>query len=439
MGFSPEFFEKLLHICPEGVIGNDIEGNILFFNSSAERLLGYSRDEVTGRVNVSSFYPTGGAREVKEFLYSEEFGGRGQLLDFETEVVRKDGKRIPIRLSCALLHENEKEVGVVGFFSDISARKAIEQGYLESENRFRTIVETAGDAIVSFDGNHTIRMANRAAGEMLGYDDGELIGMDFLRLIPPRYGNSWEQVERYAASGTGSAPVVGKSVEIPLLRKTGREITVQMSMAEKQTGDEKTFTAIIRDISGRKAVEEELRILSITDTLTRLYNRRHFHSLALKELNRARRTRVVFSLLFADIDDFKKYNDTYGHLEGDRVLTAMGDLMLKNFRLMDSCFRMGGEEFLVLLPESGAVGAMVAAERLRIRFSELEFDPLHSGMPVTLSVSIGLSEYHQGDSLEDMVRYADMAMYAAKNEGRNRTVSHEYLRNRMIRISDPAR
>ena len=228
-------------------------------------------------------------------------------------------------------------------------------------------------------------------------------------------------------------------MEIVLLRKAGMEITVQMSMAEKQTGGEKIVTAIIRDISGRKAVEEELRLLSITDTLTRLHNRRHFNSLALKELDRARRTKVVFSILLADIDDFKKYNDTYGHLEGDRVLTAMGDLMLKNFRLMDSCFRMGGEEFLVLLPESGVVGAMVAAERLRIRFSELEFDPLHGGMPVTLSVSIGLSEYHQGDSLEDMVRYADMAMYSAKNEGRNRTVSHEYLRNRLIVLSNPAR
>src|SRR4030042_385069 len=119
MGFSPEFFEKLLHICPEGVIGNDLDGNILFVNSSAERLLGYSREEVIGRINVSLIYPPGGAREAKEFLYSEEFGGRGRLLDFETEVVRKDGKRIPIRLSCTLLHQDENEVGIVGFFSDI--------------------------------------------------------------------------------------------------------------------------------------------------------------------------------------------------------------------------------------------------------------------------------------------------------------------------------
>jgi diguanylate cyclase (GGDEF)-like protein/PAS domain S-box-containing protein len=437
MGFSPEFFEKLLHICPEGVIGNDSNGNILFFNSSAERLLGYSRDEAIGRVNVSSIYPTGGAREVKDFLYSDEFGGRGRLVDFETEVIRKDGQRIPIRLSCALLHENEKEVGIVGFFSDISARKAIEQEFQESEKRFRGIVETASDGIFSFDGSHKILIANRAGEEMLEYETGELAGTDFRRLIPLKYSGSWEEIERYTRSEDLS--VAGKSVEISLSGKTGREIQVQISVAEKLSDGKKVFTAIARDISSRKAVEEELRLLSITDTLTRLYNRRHFHTLARKELDRARRTKVVFSFLLVDIDHFKKYNDAYGHPEGDRVLAEIGELMLKNFRTMDSCFRLGGEEFLVLLPESGVVGAMVAAERLRIRFSELEFTPVNGGGPVTLTVSIGISEYHEGDTTEDMVRYADLAMYTAKNEGRNRTVSHEFLRRRLPRFSDPAR
>jgi PAS domain S-box-containing protein len=102
MDITPNFFEKILQICPDGVIGNDLKGNIHFFNASAERLLGYQREEVLGKINVTSLYPAGGAREVKEFLYSEEYGGRGRLVDFETEVVRKDGKRVPIRISCVL-------------------------------------------------------------------------------------------------------------------------------------------------------------------------------------------------------------------------------------------------------------------------------------------------------------------------------------------------
>jgi diguanylate cyclase (GGDEF)-like protein/PAS domain S-box-containing protein len=269
-------------------------------------------------------------------------------------------------------------------------------------------------------------MANRAAEEMLEYDRGGLNGITFQRLIPSKYGDSWEQIERYAAAG--GAPAAKRSVELTLLSSTGREIAVQISMAEKTTGGKKTVTAIVRDVSARRAMEEELRLLSITDTLTQLYNRRHFHSLADKELDRAHRNKLVFSLLLVDIDNFKKYNDTYGHSEGDRVLKTMGDQMRKNFRTMDSCFRMGGEEFLVLLPEATAGGGMVAAERLRARFAGVEFRPIPGEKPVRMTVSIGVSAYHEGDTVEDMVRFADLAMYAAKNGGRNRCVNYEDLR-----------
>jgi diguanylate cyclase len=108
----------------------------------------------------------------------------------------------------------------------------------------------------------------------------------------------------------------------------------------------------------------------------------------------------------------------------------MGEVMRKNFRMMDSCFRMGGEEFLVLLPEANAAGALVAAERLRARFSEVRFRPLPEGMQATMTVSIGAAQHNQGDTVEDMVRFADLAMYAAKHGGRNRCVSYEDLRGR---------
>jgi diguanylate cyclase (GGDEF)-like protein/PAS domain S-box-containing protein len=428
LNVSSGFFENILNICPEGVIGNDLAGTVIFFNPSAERLLGYRQEEVLGKMHVASIYPKGGAREVKEFLYSEEYGGRGRLVDFETELVRKDGRRLPIRLSCARIEETGREIGIIGFFSDISARKASERRVLESESRFRGIVETASDAIFSFDESRDIVMANRAAEEMLEFDPGELTGRNFRRLIPSKYGDGWEQIERYAASG--STPVAGKPAELTLLSKSGKEIPVQISMSEKRTGGKKIVTVITRDISARKTLEEELRLLSITDTLTQLYNRRHFHSLAQKEMDRAVRNKGVFSLLLIDVDDFKKYNDSYGHSEGDRVLKTIAEVMRKSFRTMDSCFRFGGEEFVVLLPEAYAAGAMVASERLRTRFSAVEFRPLPGRKPVTMTVSIGISEFREGVTAEDMVRFADLAMYAAKNSGRNRSASYEDLRSR---------
>jgi two-component system cell cycle response regulator len=110
------------------------------------------------------------------------------------------------------------------------------------------------------------------------------------------------------------------------------------------------------------------------------------------------------------------------------VLKAMGEVMRKNFRTMDSAFRMGGEEFIVLLPEANARGGMVAAERLRARFAGIEFRPVPGGDRVKMTVSIGVSAFHEGDTVEDMVRFADLAMYAAKNGGRNRCVNYEDLR-----------
>ena len=430
MEISSDFFRELVTICPEGVIGNDLEGNVIFFNPSAERLLGYLREEVIGKVNVSSFYSKGGAREVKEFLYSEEYGGRGRLVGFEAELLHRSGRKFPISLSCAILTRDGKEIGIVGFFSDISARKNAEREFIESQNRFRNIVETASDAIFSFDENGSIVVANRAAEELLEYGGGDLAGRNFRHLIPAKYSVGWGQIERYTTSGDTTA--ARKTAELTLLSKSGREIPVQISMSEKQLGEKTIFTAIIRDVSAQKAAEEELRLLSITDTLTQLYNRRHFHSLAQKELDRSKRTRAVFSLLLIDIDDFKKYNDTYGHTEGDQVLIKIGDVMRKNFRSMNSCFRLGGEEFVVLLADAGDAGAMVAAERFRIRFSEVEFRPVPGGKPVKMTVSIGISEYHEGDTIEDVVYFADLAMYAAKNRGRNRTISYEANLNRAI-------
>jgi len=423
-------YKKLLQICPEGVIGNDRKGNIFVFNESAERLLGYTQGEVLGKLNVASLYPAGVARGIKAKISSEEFGGRGQLIGFETEVLHKDGRKIPIRLSCAMILEDGKEVGVIGFFSDISARKALERQFRESEEQFRGIVETASDAIISFDADRTIVMTNLAAEELLGYHRDELAGLSFQQLIPSKYGTTWEQFEHYAAFGS---PLSAKGhAELSLLHVTGKEIPVQLAMAEKESSGKRIVTAIIRDISARKALEEELRIQSITDHLTRLYNRRHFHSLAQKEMDRSRRTKSPFSLFLIDIDGFKAINDTYGHTAGDMALQIVAAQMMKNFRTMDSCFRYGGEEFMALLPETDSAGAMVAAERLRNRISETDFLPVPGDKPVRLTVSIGISEYHEDCTLDDLVRFADLAMYAAKNAGRNRSISYDYIRTRLI-------
>lgn len=429
-GFQ-KLIEDIQSLCPHGVIGNDREGTIFLFNPGAERVLGYSSDEVVGKMNISRLYPARQTGEFPNFPSSEEFEGRGHIRDFETEIVARNGERIPVRLSSTVICDEEGNEGRLLFFNDISDGKKVPDYLSESEEKFRSIVESARDAIISIDEDWKILMANPAVEEILGYDTGELIGMDIRLLLPPRYAGNWDLIRSYTAPKEATEEET-RYVELSALRKSGEEIPVHVSISESLARGKKMFNAILRDISERKAYEEELRLLSITDSLTRLFNRRHFYSLAQKDLERALRNRVPFSILILDIDEFKRYNDTYGHHGGDALLKEVADLMRKTFRLMDSCFRFGGEEFLVLLPETDAAGAMIAAERFRARLAGKKFLLAPMGSPVPVTASIGVSEYRDGWTIDDVVRYADLAMYAAKNAGRNQTVSYEQLVTRSV-------
>jgi len=376
-------------------------------------------------LHASRLYPPGGAKEVRDYLFSPQYGPHGHLVDFETEILRKNGEKAPIRLCCSVLRENGKDTGYIGFFTDISARIALQAKFLESEERFRGIFESARDAIVSVGEDGIVVMANRAAQELLGYGEATLSGMEATRLFPPRFVDYWKELSVYASGlGPGNER---RNIEIQVLSKSGAEIPVQLTLAEKIVRGQRMRTAILRNISDRKALEEELRLQSITDTLTELYNRRHFHSLAQNEADRSLRNRVPFSILLMDVDRFKQYNDAFGHDEGDKVLRALGEEIRKNFRTMDTGFRHGGEEFIVLLPETAAEGAFIAAERLRKRFSAIPFVPHPDEEPRRVTLSIGVAEFRPGLSIDDVVRSADRAMYAAKNAGRDRTVSHERL------------
>jgi len=418
------FLENIVRTCPEGIIANDTEGKIFLFNASAERIFGYAPDEAIGKINASHLYPPGGAREVKEYLYSEEYGGRGRLVDFETQILRKNGKPAPIRLCCSVLMENGKEIGYIGFFTDISERIALQAKFVESEERLRGIFESARDAIISVGEDGNVVMANLAAQELFGYGGQSLSGMEAIRLFPPRFADYWRELSVYASGQTPGNE--RRNIEIVVLSKSGAEIPVQLTLAEKIVRGQRIRTAILRNITDRKILEEELRLQSITDTLTELYNRRHFHSLAQNEADRSLRTRIPFSILLIDVDRFKQYNDAFGHDEGDKVLRTLGDEIRKDFRTMDTGFRHGGEEFIVLLPETPSETALVAAERLRKRFAAIPFLP-HPDETRKVTLSIGVAEFRPGISIDDLVRSADRAMYTAKNAGRNRAVRFEQL------------
>lgn len=169
----------------------------------------------------------------------------------------------------------------------------------------------------------------------------------------------------------------------------------------------------------RTRMLEELQKLAVTDGLTALYNSRHFYQQLELEIDRSLRYRHPLSLLLIDIDRFKEYNDTFGHLEGDKVLVRFSQILKSCLRANDSAYRYGGEEFTVILPETGAEEARTVAQRIRATLKAEIFHP-RSGTPVHKTISIGVTEYCPRESLEAFVRRADQAMYRSKEAGRNR-------------------
>ncbi|MCD9459582.1 GGDEF domain-containing protein [Marinibactrum halimedae] len=168
--------------------------------------------------------------------------------------------------------------------------------------------------------------------------------------------------------------------------------------------------------------EKKYKQLSITDSLTGLYNSGYFFNVLSSEIALARRYQLSLSLIVMDIDDFKSHNDRYGHIEGDKVIAAMGHEIKAVLREIDKPFRYGGEEFVILLPRTNLYTTYTIAERIRKAVLAIEFEP-KPGEVVKKSVSIGVAELTEEDLPQLLVARADAAMYLAKRQGKNRVVS----------------
>ena len=167
---------------------------------------------------------------------------------------------------------------------------------------------------------------------------------------------------------------------------------------------------------------KKLEKLAITDALTKLYNSRHFFSEIKTEIMRNKRYSRDLSLLILDIDFFKKYNDNWGHIEGDRVLMGIGKTIKSCMRSMDTAYRYGGEEFAIILPETGIEEACVVGTRIKDTISDLIFEP-EPGEKQSIKISIGATEITDGEDYKIFIKRADKALYKSKDTGRDK-VSH---------------
>ncbi|MBX3176168.1 MAG: diguanylate cyclase [Candidatus Hydrogenedentes bacterium] len=277
------------------------------------------------------------------------------------------------------------------------------QEYLES------LLHSTVDAILTIDAQARISFANEGTVHMFGYSRDALHDMTFAQLL---HGGP-DEIAYINRMLRHDKPLQNYETEIS--HRSGALVPVNMSLSQVHSPDRDSLStlAICKDITQQKRLENELKEMSIKDSLTCLYNQRYFYDRLDAEIERATRQGHPLSLLLFDIDKFKPYNDCHGHLEGDKVLRTAGEVVLECTREhVDIGFRYGGDEFTVILPEADERQGYVIAERIRQSFESKRFD--------RLTLSIGLMEYKQGSTLRSFIRFADAMMYDAKRSGGNR-------------------
>ena len=214
--------------------------------------------------------------------------------------------------------------------------------------------------------------------------------------------------------------------DLPVVMVTGHgsiETAVESIQAGASEFVTKPVDAAVLDLRIQKAIEYvHTKRLANTDGLTGLYNYRSFQERLEQEIDRAQRYYRPLSLIMVDVDHFKTYNDTWGHLQGDRVLAEVARLLQQTSRASDIIARYGGEEFVLILPETDAEKAETLCHRLREQVATRPFPGEEQLPDKTLTISVGLTSYTPPDTKEILIQKADMALYQAKRLGRNRVI-----------------
>ncbi len=322
--------------------------------------------------------------------------------------------------------------GFVNTYTDATERVARENALRESEERFRLLAENSGDVVALADADTTRRYVSPAAERVLGWKPEQLVGTRPRDFVHPEDAG-WVEAAMQRLFG-GSTEV---SVSYRFRRPDGsyRWIDVHASARHDAEGRLVDYVAVMRDGTERKEAERQLRAayermeqIASTDGLTGLANRRSFDEMLEREWRRAARDGAPLSLLLLDADNFKKFNDRYGHVAGDeclrQVAAALGEVARRSG---DLPARHGGEEFALLMPGTDELGALHVAERVRAQVQAIGM--AHEGNPPGIvTVSLGVATLRprpdsSDPSIDTLISSADGALYAAKAEGRNRVAS----------------
>jgi diguanylate cyclase (GGDEF)-like protein/PAS domain S-box-containing protein len=367
---------------------------------------------------------------VEARIIEQQLIPHGESRLYEKEYIRKDGTVFPVELKTHLLRDgNGQPEAMWAIVRDISERKRAEAALCEQEEFFRLIAENSGDfiAVLDLEGR---RLYNSPSYKQFFGDTRYLLGTDSFNEVHP---DDQERVRRVFFETVRSG--IGHRIEFRFVLPDGgvRQMESRGGVIRDGEGRVARVVVVSNDITERKKAEEQIHSLAFYDTLTRLPNRRMLSDRLRQAMAATKRSGCHGALMFLDLDNFKPINDAHGHAVGDLLLSEAARRIASCVRGVDTVARFGGDEFVVLLNEldvdkaKSAAQAGMVAEKIRARLAEpYVLHVRHEGAADTdvehqCTSSIGLVLFLDHDHTEeDLLRWADIAMYQAKDAGRNR-------------------
>lgn len=320
----------------------------------------------------------------------------------------------------------------------------------ETRARLDALLALTVDAVITIDERGIVDTFNSSAQRIFGYAQDEVVGRSVKMLMPEPYASQHDgYIQSYHRSG--HTRIIGIGREAVGRRKDGGIFPIALAVTESIVGGRRIFTGVIRDLMHSKQTEQaldayrarleilvaertaalleanrRLELIAGTDPLTGFANRRRLDQALQTEVARANRSGSSLCLAMCDIDYFKRYNDRYGHPEGDRCLRAVSRVLADSFRrAADLCARYGGEEFAIVLPDMAlvdAIGSMHAVLKA-IREIALPHDSSPVADRVTVSIGVAALDASHGMTADGLLARADRSLYQAKQSGRNRVVA----------------
>lgn len=410
---SNQRFRALVENSSDVVLVLDDHSHVAFVSPTVQRLLGRPEDQVMRRPVFDIVYRPDQVH-LRRLLSAPGGIGGGQGA-IEIRLRHGSGELRWFELEASDLTSDLEVGGVVITASDISDRKRAEAELQRSEARFRLMVQNSNDVVAIVDDAGIISYITPSVERMLGFVPAELLGRDVFGLL------SVTEAERLRSVATSTLD--GSMVEVRVQGADGGIRAVEVAVTDMRDQAEVGGVVLnIRDVTERKQLEDNLRHQALHDDLTGLANRVQFAERVREAIGEAGDAVPGVAVLFIDLDDFKLINDSLGHVVGDQVLMAVADRIQQCLRLSDLAARLGGDEFSVLLTGvTDESEILEVADRLRAAISR----PLKMGnheFPISASVGVATGTE---SSAEDLLRGADLAMYQAKQDGKDRHVVFE--------------